>query len=70
MRLFIDFSNLNKETMKNKYPFSRIDGLFNHLKGARIFFKINLRPGYHQLRIVEGNIVKTVFRFDMVTSSS
>jgi hypothetical protein len=53
LRLCIDYRQLNKVTMKKKYPLLRIDDLFNQLKGARVFSKIDLRSGYHQLRIEE-----------------
>jgi hypothetical protein len=62
LRLCIYFRQLNKVTIKNKYPLPRIDDLFNQLKGARIFSKIDLRSGYHQVRIKEDNIRKTSFR--------
>ena len=61
MRLCIDYIELNKVTMKNKYPLPRLDDLFDQLQGASIFSKINLRSGYHQLRIREENVPKTVF---------
>ena len=51
LRLCIDFRQLNKVTVKNKYPLSRIDDLFDHLKGVKIFLKIDLRLGYHQVRM-------------------
>jgi hypothetical protein len=47
-RLCIDYRQLNKITMKNKYPLPRIDDLFDQLKGARAFFKIDMRSGYYQ----------------------
>ena len=53
MRLCIDYKELNKVTVKNKYPLSRIDDLFDQLQGATMFSKIDLRSGYHQLRIKE-----------------
>jgi hypothetical protein len=48
--------------MKNRYPMPWIDDLFDHMKGATVFSKIDLRSGYHQLRIKEGNIPKTTFQ--------
>ena len=47
LRLCVDYRQLNKMTVKNKYPLPRIDDLFNQLKGASVFSKINLRSGYH-----------------------
>ena len=49
-------------TIKNRYPFPRIDDLFDQLRGARVYFKIDLRTGYHQLRVRETDIPKTTFR--------
>jgi hypothetical protein len=49
LRLCIDFRQLNKVTVKNKYPLPRIDDLFDQLKDAKIFSKIDLRLGYHQV---------------------
>jgi hypothetical protein len=62
LRLCIDFRQLNKVTIKNKYPLPRIDDLFYQLKDARIFSKIDLRLGYHEVRIKEEYISKTTFR--------
>jgi hypothetical protein len=60
--LCIDFRQLNKVIVKNKYPLPRIDDLFNQLKDAKIFSKIDLRSGYHQVRIKDEDIRKTAFR--------
>jgi hypothetical protein len=61
LRLCVDYIILNAVTIKNKYPLSRIDILFDQLFGARVFSKIDLRSGYHQIKIRAENIPKTAF---------
>ncbi|GJX50908.1 putative reverse transcriptase domain-containing protein [Tanacetum coccineum] len=61
-RMCIDYRELNKLTVKNRYPLPRIDDLFDQLQGSQFFSKIDLRSGYHQLRVHKDDIPKTVFR--------
>nr|GFA52776.1 putative reverse transcriptase domain-containing protein [Tanacetum cinerariifolium] len=58
----IDYWELNKLTVKNRYTLPRIDDLFDQLQGSSVYSKIDLRSGYHQLRVREEDIPKTVFR--------
>ena len=62
LRLCIDYRQLNKVTIKNKYSLPRIYDLFDQLQGAQCFSKIDLRSRYHQLRIRSGDVTKTAFR--------
>ncbi|XP_028120977.1 uncharacterized protein LOC114318317 [Camellia sinensis] len=62
LRLCIDYRELNKVTIKNKYPLPRIDDLFDQLQGPQVFSKIDLRSGYHQLKVKADDVEKTAFR--------
>ena len=62
LRLCIDYRQLNRVTIKNRYPLSRIDNLFDQLRGARVYLKVDLCTSYHQLRVKEADIPKTSFR--------
>ena len=57
LRLYIDYRQLNKITVKNKYPLPIIDDLFDQMRGAKVFSKIDLRFGYHQVRIKDEDIM-------------
>ena len=61
LRMCVDYRPLNEVTVKNKYPLPRIDILFDQLSGARYFSKIDLRLGYHQIKIRKEDIPKTAF---------
>ena len=62
LRMCMDYRELNKVTIKNKYHLPRIDDLFDQLKGASMFSKIDLRSSYHQLKIKESDVPKSAFR--------
>ena len=62
LRLCIDYRNLNRATIKNRYPLPGIDDFFDQLRRGRVYSKIDLCTGYRQLRVREADIPKTVFR--------
>ena len=62
MRLCINYRELNKGTVRNRYPLPQIDDLFNQLQGACVFSKIDFRSGYHQLRVKGDYVPKSTFR--------
>ncbi|GKA08070.1 putative reverse transcriptase domain-containing protein [Tanacetum coccineum] len=62
MRLCIDYRELNRDTIRNRYPLPRIDDLFDQVQGAKIFSNIDFRSGYHQLRVKGQDVPKTAFR--------
>ena len=62
LRLCINYMQLNRVTIRNQYPLPRIDELFDQLQGSRVYSKIDLRSGYHQLRVRENDVSKTAFR--------
>ena len=62
LRLCIDYRQLNMVTIKNRYPLPRIDDLFDQLRGARVYSKIDLHTGYHQLRVRETDIPNIAFK--------
>nr|GEW67070.1 putative reverse transcriptase domain-containing protein [Tanacetum cinerariifolium] len=61
-QMCIDYRELNKLTVKTRYPLPRIDNLFDQIQGSIVYSKIDLRSGYHQLRVREEDILKTAFR--------
>ena len=61
LRMVVDYRPLNEVTIKNKYPLPMINDLFDQLQGAKVYSKIDLRSGYHQLKIREQDIPKTAF---------
>ena len=62
LRLCVHYRQFNKATIKNRYPLPRINDLFDQLRGAQVYFKIDLRIDYHKLRIRETDIPKTTFK--------
>ena len=62
LRMCIDYRQINKVTVKNKYPLARIEDLFYQLMGAGVFSKIDLRSGYYQLRVKDVDVPKIAFR--------
>jgi len=62
MRLYVDYHQLNKITIKNKYLLPRIDDLMDQLRGAVVYSKIDLKSCYHQIRVKVEDIQKTTFR--------
>ena len=61
LRMCIDYRKINKVIVKNKYPLPRIEDLFDQLKGAGVFSKLDLRSGYYQLRVKEGDVPNIAF---------
>jgi len=63
LRLYIDYFQLNKMTIKNRYPFPHIDDLFDQIRGAMVFSKRDLRSGYHQVHIKDEDMYKFNYKF-------
>jgi hypothetical protein len=66
----VDYRSLNDVTVKNKYHLPRIEDLFDQMRGARVFSKIDLRSWHHQMKIRPSDIPKTSFQLDMVYMNS
>ena len=62
LRLYIDYRELNKVKIRNQHPFTRIDDLFDQLQGARVFLKMDISSGYHQLKIRSEDVPMTTFK--------
>jgi hypothetical protein len=67
LRMCVDYRLLNAVTIKNKYPLPRIDVLFDQLASAKVFSKIDLRSGYHQIKIRASDVPKIAFSTDTVS---
>jgi hypothetical protein len=66
----VDYRSLNDVTMKNKYPLPHIEDLFDQMRGTRVFYKIDLRLGYHRMKIRPSDIPRRVSQPDMVYMNS
>ena len=62
LQMYIDYQQINKVIMKNKYLVPRIEDLFDQLKGASVFSKVDMLSGYYQLRVKDADVPKTTFR--------